>query len=278
MPRIDAHQHFWEYDAQRDLWITEEMAVIRRHFLPADLQPLLQQNGMDGCVLVQSDQSEEHNHWMLSLAKDNPFIKGIVGWVDLQSPAVAERLQYYRQFSVVKGFRHVLQGETNRALMLAPAFKNGIRALGEAGYVYDILIYPDQLPYAAELVAAFPNQLFVLDHIAKPNMKTGDTAQWKKDIEALAVHPNVYCKVSGMVTEADWQRWQPADITPCLDVVTAAFGTNRLLYGSDWPVCLVAASYERVVQLVKAYYGRFSASEQEAIFGGNAVKLYKLLF
>ncbi|RFM28590.1 amidohydrolase family protein [Deminuibacter soli] len=276
MPRIDAHQHFWEYSETRDTWITPEMSVIRNNFMPEHLQPILAQHHIDGCIAVQSDQTDEHTHWLLSLATANTYIKGVVGWTDLQSPHLEQQLELYRQYPLLKGFRHILQGETNRALMLEPDFTKGIAALGKAGYVYDILIYPDQLPYTAQLAGLFPAQVFVLDHIAKPAIKTGDWQQWAVDIQALAAHEHVYCKVSGMVTEADWHQWQPQDIYPCLDVVTAAFGTNRLLYGSDWPVCLLAANYSRMLQLVTNYYSRFSAAEQEAIFGENAIRVYRL--
>ncbi len=276
MPRIDAHQHFWEYDAVRDSWITDEMTAIRRDFLPADLGPVLDKNNFDGCIVVQSDQSEQHNEWLLSLAVQAPFIKGIVGWVDLQAADIQERLAYYRRFPAIKGFRHILQGEEDRALMLRPAFTNGIAALGEQGYTYDILIFPDQLVFAAELVARFPDQLFVVDHIAKPYIRDRQIDGWEADIRALAAHPNVYCKVSGMVTEADYQHWKKAHFTPYLDVVTEAFGTQRLMYGSDWPVCLVAASYASMLSIVEDYYSHFSSDEQEAIFGGNAASFYKI--
>jgi L-fuconolactonase len=276
MPRIDAHQHFWEYNAVRDAWITEEMGAIRRNFLPADLQPLLHQHGFDGCVVVQSDQSAEHTRWLLSLAEQASFIKGIVGWVDLQAADIREQLAYYSQFPAIKGFRHVLQGEEDRALMLRPAFTAGITALATFGYTYDILIFPDQLCFAAELAGRFPNQPFVVDHIAKPYIRTGEISGWEKDIRALAEHPNVYCKVSGMVTEADWQHWKKEQFTPYLDVVTEAFGVQRLLYGSDWPVCLVAASYASMLDIATSYYSRFSQAEQEAVFGGNAASFYKL--
>lgn len=274
--RIDAHQHFWQFDPVRDSWITDDMKVIQQDFLPQQLQPVLEANGFDGCVLVQADQSEAQNDFMLQQAAGAPFIKGIVGWVDLQSPHVQQRLEYYRQYPVIKGFRHVLQGEADRELMLRPAFMNGIAALQAQNYTYDILIFPDQLPYIPQLVEAFPDMRFVVDHIAKPLIKKGEVADWKKDMEALARYSNVYCKVSGMVTEGDWQRWTEADFTPYLDVVTGAFGINRLLYGSDWPVCLVAGSYERMLGIVQAYYARFSAEEQAAFFGGNATRFYQL--
>lgn len=274
--RIDAHQHFWQFDMERDSWITEEMSVIRRDFLPADLEPVLKNNGFDGCVLVQSDQSELHNNFMLDLAADNSFIKGVVGWVDLRAADVKDRLAYYSSFNVIKGFRHVLQGETDRQLMLKPAFLNGIAQLAQFSFTYDILIFPDQLPFIPEFVKQFPDTRFVIDHIAKPDIKHQQYEEWEKGMRAIAQLENVSCKVSGMVTEADWHQWKPEHFNRYLDIVTDAFGTNRLLYGSDWPVCQVAASYEKMLELVKNYYASFSADEQAAIFGGNAVKFYQL--
>lgn len=274
--RIDAHQHFWQFDPVRDSWITDDMAVIQRDFLPQHLQPVLQANGFDGCVLVQADQSEVQNDFMLQQAAAAPFIKGVVGWVDLQHASVEDRLAYYKQFSLIKGFRHVLQGEADRQLMLKPAFMNGISKLASFGFTYDILIFPDQLPYVPALVQVFPNQAFVIDHIAKPGIKAGEIVQWEKDMRQVAQYPNVYCKVSGMVTEADWQRWKADDFKPYLDALTAAFGIDRLLYGSDWPVCLVAGSYEKMLSIVADYYASFSASEQALFFGQNAARFYQL--
>jgi len=273
---IDSHQHFWQYDAVRESWITDEMSKIRRDFLPADLAPVLYANGMEGSVVVQSDQSEEHNEWLLQLAKENNIIKGIVGWVDLQAANVEERLTHYSQLPMMKGFRHVLQGETDRALMLKPAFMNGIASLQKFDFTYDILIFPDQLQYIPKFVGAFPNQKFVIDHIAKPYIKDKKIVEWKKALEAVAAFDNVYCKVSGMVTEADYHHWKNADFTPYLDVVTNAFGTHRIMYGSDWPVCMVAGAYEQVIGIVREYYSSYSESEQLRIFRENAIEFYQL--
>lgn len=275
--KIDAHQHFWKYDPDVHAWITPEMHAIQRDFLPSDLQPILQQAGIDGCVLVQVNQSEDENHYFLQLAAENDFIKGVVGWIDLRDPDVDQRLAYYKRYPKLKGFRHVLQGEHDRALMLKPSFKRGIAQLQQYGYTYDILIYPDQLGYTRDFVAAFPGQPFVLDHIAKPHIKDRYiTEEWKAAIRAVAEYPNLYCKVSGMVTEADWYHWKPEHFRVYLDTIVEAFGINRLMYGSDWPVCLVAASYAQVQQIVTDYFAAFSESEQAAFFGGNAIKFYKL--
>ena len=278
MDYIDAHQHFWKFDPIRDSWLDgDHLAALQRDFLPADLQPVLQAAGIAGCVVVQSDQSEEENEFQLANAAGHPFIRGVVGWIDLQSPAAEERLVYYRRFPLLKGFRHVLQGEKDRALMLKPAFKRGIGLLKQFGYTYDILIFPDQLGYSRELALAFPDQPFVIDHIAKPDIREKKlTEEWKLAIRSLAELPNVYCKVSGMVTEADWQHWEAGDFTPYLDTVVEAFGMERLIFGSDWPVSLLAATYEEMIGIVRDYFSVFSTSEQEAFFGGNATKFYHL--
>ncbi|MEI6945928.1 amidohydrolase family protein [Paraflavisolibacter sp. H34] len=276
MLKIDAHQHFWIFDPVRDSWINDEMSVIQSDFLPADLQPVLQQAGIDGCVAVQADQTEAQNDFLLELAEKNDFIKGVVGWVDLQAPNIDERLAYYSNTSKMKGFRHVLQGEPQRDFMLRPAFKHGISRLHNHGFTYDILIFPDQLEFTREFVATFPEQKFVIDHIAKPFIKDQKIDDWKKDIQAVAAYRNVWCKLSGMVTEADWKGWKKEDFTPYLDAVVEAFGPQRIMYGSDWPVCLVAADYPDMIGIVKDYFASFSQDEQDAFFGGNAVAFYDL--
>ena len=276
MLKIDSHQHFWKYDPVNYGWIDDDMAIIRRDFLPADLEPVLQANGIDGCITVQADQTETENDFQLANAAENDFIKGVVGWVDLQADNVEERLQHYRAFKKFKGLRHVLQGESQRDFMLRPAFLKGIGLLKRYGFTYDILIFPDQLAYSADFVSRFPDQPFVIDHIAKPPIKAKEIDQWANDIEAFAQFENVSCKVSGMVTEADYEAWKPADFHPYLDVVVGTFGPNRLMFGSDWPVCRCAAEYEQMFGIVKDYFAPFSATEQQSIFGGNAVKFYNL--
>ncbi|GAA4441093.1 amidohydrolase family protein [Pontibacter saemangeumensis] len=276
MQRLDAHQHFWKYDPSRDSWITDDMAAIRRDFGPEDLQPLLRQHGFDGCVLVQSAEPELENAFLLKQAEQHAFIKGVVGWVDFFSETLEEQLAQYASSVKLKGFRYILQGTEDRALMLRPSFMQGIRKLLQHGFTYDILIFPDQLPYAAQLVAALPDQPFVIDHMAKPYIKAGKITEWKKDMKAVAKYANVSCKVSGMVTEADWQNWKPEDFAPYMDAAVEAFGTDRLMYGSDWPVCLVAATYGEALAIVQEYFSAFSKAEQDAVFGGNAARFYKL--
>lgn len=275
---IDAHQHFWKFDPVRDNWINEEMRVIQRDFLPQDLYPILQANGLEGCVTVQSDQSEAENDFQLANSDQHDFIKGVVGWVDLQAENIEERLAYYSGFTKLKGFRHVLQGEAQRDFMLRPAFMNGISFLSKYNFTYDILIFPDQLAFTKKFVAAFPDQKFVIDHIAKPYIKDKKIDEWKKDISAVAQFENVCCKVSGMVTEADWKGWQKEDFRPYLDAVVEAFGTKRLMYGSDWPVCLVAAPYENMLGIVQDYFSSFSVDEQRSFLGETARQFYNVSY
>ncbi len=276
MQRIDAHQHFWIFDPVRDSWINDDMAVIQRDFLPADLEPILKENNIDACIAVQADQSEAQNDFLLGLAADNYFIKGVVGWVDLRAKNIDDRLNFYSGFDKLKGFRHVLQGEEDRALVLRSEFRNGIEKLEKYGFTYDILIFPDQLKYVPAFVSAFPDQKFVIDHIAKPDIKNKKITDWAKDIRAVAEHKNVWCKVSGMVTEADWKNWTTDDFTPYLDVVFEAFGPQRVMFGSDWPVCQVAAPYGDMAGIVKKYTSTLSANEQALFWGGNAAYFYNI--
>jgi len=272
---IDAHQHFWHYEPVKHSWIDDEMAVIRRDFLPADLQPLLIQNCVEGCVAVQADQTENETDFLLDLAKANSFIKGVVGWVDLRANNIEERFEHYSKNKTLKGFRHVLQGE-DPSFMLQPSFINGIKALKAFNFTYDILIFPKHLGAALELVTLFPNQPFVIDHIAKPFIKIGQIEEWANGMKELAKCPNASCKISGMVTEADLKNWKTTDFTPYLDVVVESFGINRIMYGSDWPVCQVAASYEQVLSIVKDYFSKFSTEEQALFFRENARRFYQL--
>lgn len=276
MGAIDAHQHFWKFDPVRDSWIDADMAVLQKDFLPNDLILHLQENNFEGSVVVQSAQSEEENLFQLDNAARHNFIKGVVGWVDFQATNVEERLTYYSSFNMMKGFRHVLQGEQQRDLMLSPGFMNGISKLQQFGFTYDVLIFPDQLQYIQQLIALFPDQKFVIDHLAKPAIRDKNIQDWKKGIEAIALYENVYCKISGMVTEADWQHWKQEDFIPYLDVVVNAFGKKRIMYGSDWPVCNVAGGYEKMFSIVKNYFSFFSDEEQQMFFGENAIRFYNL--
>ena len=252
------------------------MSVIQRDFYPKDLKPLLIENKLDGCVSVQADQSEEETLFLLEQAETDSIVKGVVGWVDLRSPLVEERLQYFSLFKKVKGFRHIVQGEPDNNFLLRKDFHNGIRTLKKFKFTYDILIYPKQLEAALKFVSLFPDQAFVIDHIAKPLIKEGRMDNWKKEMSALASFENVFCKVSGMVTEANWKTWKESDFKPYLDLVFEAFGTKRLMYGSDWPVCLVAASYKKQFSIVENYLASLSETERSDVMGNNAQRFYSL--
>lgn len=274
--RIDAHQHFWRYDPARDTWITDEMSVLKRDFLPDDLIRELDANGMDASIAVQADQSEQETRFLLQLAEKHPFIAGVVGWVDLTSPNVAERISYFRQFEKLCGFRHIVQAEPDDRFMLREDFLRGIASIARFDFTYDILVYPHQLTAAIELAARFPGQPFVVDHLAKPQVKTKQMDSWARNMRPLAANPNVYCKLSGLVTEADWLRWHPDDFKPYLDVVFEAFGSGRVMFGSDWPVCQLAGTYSQVLQLIAGYLRSRPVREQEAVFGENAARFYGL--
>lgn len=272
---IDSHQHFWVYDEERDSWITPEMEKIRKNFLPADLEPVLKANGIDGCVAVQADQSNQETEFLLQMAESNDFIKGVVGWIDLRADNLYDRLEVCSQFEKLKGFRHVVQGEPD-GFLEQPDFIKGVRQLTAFNFTYDILVYPTQLEASYTFAKQLPNVRFVLDHIAKPYIKKGEIEGWAKDIKKLAELSNVSCKVSGMVTEADWYNWKNEDFTPYLDVIFEAFGANRILFGSDWPVCLVAAEYGAMKDILSSYVEKLSKDEQKKVWGDNAVKFYSL--
>lgn len=273
--RIDSHQHFWIFDPVRDSWIDDSMSKIQRDFLPADLQPLLNENNFLGCVAVQASQSEEETNFLLDLASKNEFIKGVVGWVDLLDSNITGRLQHFSVHEKLKGFRHVVQGEADD-FMLRNDFRNGIAALKPFNYTYDILIFHRQLPAALDLVNRFPDQPFVIDHIAKPDIKSGEIATWEKNMKEIAKSQNVMCKISGMVTEANWNSWKPSDLKPYLDVVFENFSTDKLMFGSDWPVCNVASNYAELVQTLENYMTHLPVQEQNKIWFENAANFYNL--
>ncbi len=275
MTRIDAHQHFWRFDAARDAWITDEMAALRRDFLPTDLAPLLAAQGMDGTVAVQADQSEAETEFLLGLADDHPFIRGVVGWVDLTADDLTRRLEGFSVFERLRGLRHIAQAEADDFLAREDVVR-GIGRLREFGLTYDILVYAHQLAAALTLVERLPDQPFVVDHCAKPRIRAREIEPWATHMRQLARHPNVCCKVSGVVTEADWERWHLDHVRPYLDVVFTAFGPDRLMFGSDWPVCLLAGSYARVTELIARYVEELSDDERDALFGGTAVRFYGL--
>jgi len=274
--RIDSHQHFWRYDPGRDGWITEEMAVLKRDFLPEELIRRMREAGVDRTIAVQADQSETETHFLLDLAEKNSAIAGVVGWVNLLDKNIEERLEYFSRHTKLRGFRHIVQAERDDRFMIREDFLRGVAALARHNFTYDILIYARQLPAAVKFVRRFPAQKFVLDHLAKPSIKAGEIDAWANNIRALARNRNVYCKLSGFVTEANWTNWNAETLRPYLDVAFEAFGTDRLMFGSDWPVCLLAASYSQVKEVIENYTRDFSPSEKENIFGLNAARFYGL--
>lgn len=272
--RIDSHQHFWRYDPAQHVWMTDQMDSLRRDFLPEELQPLLRVVGFDGTIAVQARQMPEETEWLLQLSDQHPFIRGVVGWVNLRSPQVGAQLQKYGGHSKLRGVRHVLHDEPDDNFMLAPEFIRGISRLKEFNLTYDLLLFPRHLPVAVKLVEAFPDQPFVLDHIAKPSIRDRQVSPWKENLEVLAALPNVFCKLSGMVTETHWGRWCPEDFQRYLDIVVAAFGTERVMIGSDWPVCTLSGSYADVMRIVTDYTQQFSAEARDAVLGGNCARVY----
>jgi L-fuconolactonase len=272
--KIDSHQHFWEYDPTQYPWITDKLARIRRSFLPPDLEPELKAAGLDGCIAVQARQTLEENRFLLGLADRYPFIKGVVGWVDLRAEDVERQLEEFSRHPKFVGVRHVAQDEPDDRFLVGKEFLRGISKLKQFDLAYDILIFPKQLPAAVELVNRFPEQRFVLDHIAKPNIREQVMEPWRTQIRELAKASNVTCKFSGMVTEAKWETWKEEDFQPYLDVVAEAFGFERLMFGSDWPVCLLAGEYKQVHRIVDAWLKTNNAAP--GVWGDNCSRLYKL--
>jgi len=273
---IDSHQHFWRYTAASYPWMTDKLASLRRDYLPEALAPLLKQTGLDGCVAVQAQQTVAEARWLLSLTDAHPFIKGVVGWVDLQSDRVEEQLAELARHPRFVGVRHVVQDEPDNNFMLRPAFQRGIGKLRQFNLAYDILVFPKQLPASIQLAANLPEQRFVLDHIAKPFIRDGTISPWSEQIRELAKAPNVWCKVSGMITEAKWTGWRAEDFRPYLDVVFEAFGVERLMFGTDWPVATLAGTYQEVHQLAASYVRNLTAEQQARFFGGSATEFYRL--
>jgi len=273
--RVDSHQHFWRYSPEEYPWIQAEWSI-RHDFLPADLAPELRRCGLDGSVAVQARQSLEETRWLLKLADMSPVIKGVVGWADLCASQVETQFAEFVAHPKFVGVRHVLQDEPDDRFMLRAEFQRGIGKLRAFGLAYDLLVYPRQLPSSIELVRVFPEQRFVLDHLAKPLVRDASISPWREQIRELASASNVMCKLSGLVTEARWTAWRPDDLRPYLDVVFEAFGVDRLMYGSDWPVALLAATYEQVFTLVRDYVAHCGQGADAKIFGLNAARFYDL--
>jgi L-fuconolactonase len=274
--RLDAHQHFWHYSPAEHVWMTDQMAMLKRNFLPADLEPLLRSAGFGGTIAVQARQNLEETRWLLSLAEHTPFIKGIVGWVDLRAPDLNSQLEQFSAHPKLVGVRHVVHDEPDDEFMLRSEFRRGIAELHSFNLAYDLLLFPKHLPAACKLVREFPEQAFVLDHIAKPEIAVGNVSPWDEMLRELAAFPNVSCKLSGMVTEAQWGQWRAEDFHRYLDVVVNAFGLRRVMIGSDWPVCTLSGGYEATMGIVVDYLRQFSAEECDAVLGGNCARIYKI--
>jgi len=276
MPIIDTHHHFWNYTAKEYDWINDDMKAIRKDFLPADLLKEIKAAGVDGAVSVQARQTVAESDWLLGMAEKNDFLKGVVGWVDLRNKGVEKDLERLAKHKKFKGVRHVVQGEPDDNFILGAAFNEGIKKLLKYDLRYDILILEKHLKPSIAFVDKHPKQVFILDHIAKPRIKERILSPWRENMLELAKRPNVYCKISGMLTEADWKKWSAADLAPYFDTTLQAFGPKRLMLGSDWPVMLVAGKYKQWVDMVKQVVSRYSAAEQERILYKNAVEAYKL--
>jgi L-fuconolactonase len=275
--KIDSHQHYWNFNTVDYAWMGEDMSAIQRNFSPIDFLPHLQSIDFDGSIAVQARQSIEETRWLLQLADAYPHIKGVVGWVDLCSEVAEEQIKEFSKHPKAVGVRHVIHDEEEIDFMLRPDFIRGVKLLEKYQLTYDILIFEKHLSTTNKFVSEISDsQVFVVDHIAKPFIKNRVLQPWKDEISILAKNLNVYCKVSGLVTEADWNYWSPDDIRPYLDVVFESFGAERIMIGSDWPVCLVTGEYQEVMHVVIDYISELSVSEKDMILGGNAVKAYKL--
>jgi L-fuconolactonase len=275
--RIDAHHHLWEYNSADYGWIGEQELQLKQNFLNDELAKVSNAHQIDGTVVVQARQSLEETDFLLSLASTSDYIKAVVGWVDLKSPKLEEALEAWSASKVLKGFRHVLQDEPSDDFMLDPAFVNGVKLIAERGYCYDILVFARQLPAVLQFIQKLPDIPLVIDHIAKPSIADNrDFEQWRKAIKQVASHNNVFCKISGMVTEADHQQWKVRDFDAYLDTVFECFGPQRVMFGSDWPVCLLAAEYHQVLAIVESYIERNFPSYKAEIMGLNAKRFYKI--
>ncbi len=273
---IDTHQHYWRYNANEYAWIGEDMAAIRRDFMPDDARREMETVGVSASVAVQVRQSLDETHWYLDLARQHPFIVGVVGWIDLESPAVGDDVDALADEPGLVGIRHIVQAEAD-GFMARPEFRRGLRALEPRDIPYDLLVYARQLPEAIDLVDALPKQRFLLDHLGKPDIRGEGYDAWRAHFDRLAERSNVWCKLSGLVTEADWRRWTPSTLRPYLDHALEAFGPRRLMIGSDWPVCTVAATYTETMQVILDAIAEYSADERDAVLAGNAREFWQLV-
>lgn len=272
--KIDSHIHFWLYNAEKDAWISDDMKVIQRNFLPNDISWTLKDNGIDGLVAVQADQSLAETEFLTELADVYKVIKAVVGWVDLRSGDVDRQLDTFSKYPIVKGFRHIVEAEQDADFLTRPEFQRGIEALTKRNYTYDLLVSKAQYESTLECVSKNPNQQFILDHIAKPDIVNREFDEWSDFISKIAAFPNVYCKISGLVTEADWKNWLITDFEKYIKHAIESFGKKRICFGSDWPVSLLGATYEQVIKIIDAHLSDFSEAERTDFWGLNILRFY----
>lgn len=276
MIRIDSHQHFWSYKPENYAWISSEMGALQRDYTPADLEPLLRQANIDGTVAVEARGHLEETEQLLAIAERTPFVRGVVGWLPLTEPGVEQLLEGYAARPKLRGLRHWLGASEDLGYMFEPALQRGVARLAATGLSFDLMLWPPQLASAPAFVDRHPNQIFILDHFAKPYIRAGQLEPWRSQLRELARRPNVYCKVSGLATEADWQAWQPEQLSPYLDAALEAFTPQRLLFGSDWPVCTLATGYLRWAETIASWAAGLSGVERDRILGGTALEVYRL--
>jgi len=274
--RIDAHQHFWQFDPIKHEWIDESMQAIRKSFLPTDLQKEIESVGIDGTIAVQADETEKENSYLLSLSDENDFIKAIVGWIDLKALDAIERMQYWKKHDKIKGFRCIMQGQEDSNYLTNKDFLENIKKLVPYGYTYDLLVYHNQFPSLIKFVEKLPDNRMILDHLGKPDIKNKNIKEWKVNLKILAQHPGIYCKLSGMITEADYERWTYEDLKPYLETAAEYFGVDRICFGTDWPVCLVAGSYAQVYEIIEKFSNQLTADEKNKLLGLNTMKFYNI--
>ena len=273
---IDSHQHFWQVGRFEYPWMTKDLGVLYRDYLPADLAPVLKQNGVNKTVLVQASNSVAESRWLLDLADANSFIAGVVGWVDLTSADIDRQLDELTAHPKFKGVRHLVESEPSDDWLIQPFALSGLRQLSRYGLTYDLLVHTRHLKYVPQVVEAVPEVSFVIDHLAKPPIANNEIKEWSQALKPLASYPNVHCKLSGLVTEANWTSWQTDDLRPYVEYALELFGADRLMFGSDYPVCLLAASYDRVLDAFQEILEPLSDADREKIFSNNAAEFYRL--
>jgi L-fuconolactonase len=273
---VDSHQHFWQIGRFDFPWMTAEVDVLCYDYLPTTLEPVLQRNNVRQTILVQASNSREETRWLLKLADENPFIAGVVGWVDLQSEDVGTELMEFAAHPKFKGVRHLVEGEPANDWLAQPRVIHGLRELAERGLSYDLLVHSRHLKYAKTAVNECPELRFVIDHLAKPPIARAEIDEWARELKSFAIAPNVWCKLSGLVTEASWPNWRVEDFVPYVDKALECFGPQRMMFGSDWPVCLLAASYEQVIEVFQTLLADLSEADRDLIFSKNAAQFYRI--